>query len=76
MQSDLGSTLFATSFQIPAKQTELFTKRQNFRPSPNSKHLQTTTYWFPAFSPFLTMFSKAFFSRGVKSWDCVVKGKN
>ena len=30
--------------------------------------------WLPAFSPFPTMFSKAFFSRGVKSWDCVVMG--
>ena len=28
----------------------------------------------PAFSPFATMFSKAFFSRGVKSRDRVVKG--
>ena len=26
-----------------------------------------------AFSPFPTMFSKAFFFRVVKSWDCVVK---
>ena len=31
-------------------------------------------YWLPAFSPFPTMFSKAFFSRGVKSRDQVVKG--
>ena len=23
---------------------------------------------------FPTLFSKAFFSRGIKSWDCVVKG--
>ena len=30
--------------------------------------------WLPAFSPFPTMFSKAFFSRGVKSQDCVVMG--
>ena len=30
--------------------------------------------WLPAFSPFPTMFSKAFFSRGVKSRDRVVKG--
>ena len=29
----------------------------------------------PAFSPFPTMFSKGFFLKGVKSWDCVVKGK-
>ena len=29
--------------------------------------------WLPAFSPFPTMFSKAFFSRGVKSCDYVVK---
>ena len=29
--------------------------------------------WLPAFSPFPTMFSKAFFSRGVKSRDCVGK---
>ena len=29
----------------------------------------------PAFSPFPTMFSKAFFSRGVKSWDCAVKSE-
>ena len=28
----------------------------------------------PAFSPFLTIFSKAFFFRGVKSQDYVVKG--
>ena len=27
------------------------------------------------FSPFPTMFSKALFFRVVKSWDCVVKGK-
>ena len=27
----------------------------------------------PAFSPFPTVFSKAFFCRVVKSWDCVVK---
>ena len=30
--------------------------------------------WSPAFSPFPTMFSKVFFSRGVKSRNCVVKG--
>ena len=29
--------------------------------------------WLPAFSLFLTMFSKPFFSRGVKSLDCDVK---
>ena len=29
--------------------------------------------WLPAFSPFPTLFSKTFFSRGVKSLDCVVK---
>ena len=29
--------------------------------------------WLPAFSPFPKMFSKAFFFRVVKSWDCVVK---
>ena len=29
--------------------------------------------WFLAFSPFPIMFSKAFYSRGVKSRDCVVK---
>ena len=31
--------------------------------------------WLPAFSPFPTVFSKAFFFRVVKSWDCVVKLK-
>ena len=31
--------------------------------------------WVPAFSPFSTIFSKAFLSRNVKSWDCVVMGK-
>ena len=31
--------------------------------------------WFPAFSPFPTMFSKAFFSRGVKSLDCMVNSQ-
>ena len=30
--------------------------------------------WWPAFSPFPTMFSKAFSFRVVKSRDCVVKG--
>ena len=30
--------------------------------------------WLPAFSRFPTMLSKAFFSRGVKSKDCMVKG--
>ena len=30
--------------------------------------------WLPAFSPFPTVFSKAFFSRGVKSRDCKVMG--
>ena len=30
--------------------------------------------WLPAFSPFTTVFSTAFFLRVVKSWDCVVKG--
>ena len=29
--------------------------------------------WLPAFSPFLTIFSKAFFFGVVKSWDCVVR---
>ena len=29
--------------------------------------------WFPARSPFPTMFSKGIFLRVVKSWDCVVK---
>ena len=28
--------------------------------------------WLPAFSPFFTMFSKGFFFRVVKSWDCRV----
>ena len=48
----------------------------------NSKHLQTTNemllkLWFmlPAFSPFPTMFSKAFFLRVSESRDCVVKNK-
>ena len=31
--------------------------------------------WLAAFSPFSIMFSKACFSRGVKSQDCVVKGE-
>ena len=31
-------------------------------------------FWYPAFSAFPTMFSKAFSFRVVKSWDCVVKG--
>ena len=30
--------------------------------------------WLPAFSPCPTMFSKGFFLRVVKSWECVVKG--
>ena len=29
--------------------------------------------WLPAFSPFPTVFSKAFFLRVAKSLDCVVK---
>ena len=29
--------------------------------------------WLPAFSPFPTMFSKGFFFRVIRSWDCVVK---
>ena len=29
--------------------------------------------WLPAFSPFPVMFSKFFYLRIVKSWDCVVK---
>ena len=31
--------------------------------------------WLPAFSPFPTIFSKPFFTRGVKSQDCVVMGQ-
>ena len=31
--------------------------------------------WLPAFSPFHTMFSKGFFLKFVKSWDCAVKGE-
>ena len=31
--------------------------------------------WLPAFSPFPTMFSKAFFFGVVKSRDCLVKSK-
>ena len=30
-------------------------------------------YWLPVFSPFPTMFSKGFFFRVVKLWDCEVK---
>ena len=30
--------------------------------------------WLPAFSAFLTMFSKASFTRGVKTKDCLGKG--
>ena len=30
---------------------------------------------FPAFSAFLTMFSKGFFIRVVKIWKCLGKGK-
>ena len=29
--------------------------------------------WLPPFSPFPTMFSKAFFPRGLKNQDCMVK---
>ena len=29
--------------------------------------------WLPAFSPFLTVFSKVFFSKVIKSRHCVVK---
>ena len=29
--------------------------------------------WFSTFSPFQTMFSKGFFFKVVKSWDCMVK---
>ena len=32
-----------------------------------------TKCWLPAFSPFFTKFSKAFFFRLVRSRDCVVK---
>ena len=40
----------------------------------NRKHCwKRMICWLPAFYPFPTMFSKASFSRGVKSWDCVVK---
>ena len=31
--------------------------------------------WFPAFSPFPTMFSKGLFFRVIKSRDCVIKGQ-
>ena len=31
-------------------------------------------YWLPAFSSFPTIFSKGFFFRVLKSWDCLVKG--
>ena len=77
--------------------TELFTKRQNFRPDQiqsicrrqNSSDSKIEIYvgksrkycgkrrkcWLPAISPFPTMFSKAFFSKGVKSRDCVVKSE-
>ena len=29
--------------------------------------------WLPAFSPFLSVFSKGFFIKVVKTWDCVVE---
>ena len=32
--------------------------------------------WLPVFSPFPTMFSKGFFHRVVKSWDCVVESQS
>ena len=62
------------------------TKQQSF--CQNNRDLKIETYvgkdrkhcgkrtkcWLPAFSPFPTMFSKAFFSRGVKSQECVLKG--
>ena len=31
--------------------------------------------WLPAFSPFPTMFLKAFQSRFVKNWDCLIKNQ-
>ena len=31
-------------------------------------------YWFPAFSPIPSMFSKGFILRNVNSRDCLVKG--
>ena len=31
-------------------------------------------FWSPPFSPFPTVFSKAFFFKVIKSQDCVVKG--
>ena len=36
--------------------------------------VQRRKCWLPAFSPFPTMFSKGYFVRVVKSWDCVLKG--
>ena len=42
----------------------------------NRKHCgKMRKCWLPAFSPFPTIFSKAFFSRGVKSRNCVVMVK-
>ena len=32
-------------------------------------------YWLQAFSPYLTVFSKEFFLRIVKTQDCMVKGE-
>ena len=38
----------------------------------NRKHCgKRRKCWLPAFSPSPSIFSKAFFSRGIKSWDCV-----
>ena len=39
----------------------------------NRKHWKRSKYWIPAFSPFPSSFSNAFFFRVIKSVDCLVK---
>ena len=51
------------------------TEKKNFCFGKGRKHCgKRRKCWLPAFSPFPTMFSKAFFLRVVKSQDGVVKG--
>ena len=45
----------------------------NFWTIQNSKYLQTTKCWLPAFSPYPTMFSTGFFSKDIKRRDYLVK---
>ena len=65
--------------QTTKKQNKTEKKKSNFKTKflfeTDRKHCgKRRKCWLPAFSPFVTVFSKGFLNRAIKNCDCVEKG--